>query len=155
MEFYDTKHVYRCGTCHLLCTAFVSWHLKKQTCVALSIVEAEYIVAGSYCAQIIWLKHQLEDYGVSLNHIPLRCDNTSSINLTKNPVMHSRTKHIEVRHHFIRDHVLKGDREIEFIDTNNQLTDIFTKPLAKDKFFTIRNELGILDKAYVSLFGVP
>ena len=118
---------------------------KKEACVALSTIEAEYIVAGSCCAQSLLMKQQLEEFGVNLDHILLKCDNTSAINLTKNPVMHSRTKHIEIRHHFLRDHVLKGDCYIEFIDSEHQLVDIFTKPLARDRFFFIRNELGLLD----------
>ena len=115
----------------------------------MSTAEAEYIAAGSCCAQSLWMKQQLEDYGVTLNHIPLLCDNTSAINLSKNPVMHSRTKHIEIRHHFLRDHVQKGDCLIEFIDTENQLADIFTKPLARDRFFLLRNKLGILDESRI------
>ena len=108
-------------------------------------MEAEYVAAGSCCAQTLWMRQQLMDYGLKLDHIPLRCDNTSAINLTKNPILHSRTKHIEIRHHFIRDHALKGDVEIEFVETQNQLADIFTKPLDKESFFKIRSELGILD----------
>nr|KYP59526.1 Retrovirus-related Pol polyprotein from transposon TNT 1-94 [Cajanus cajan] len=88
------------GTCHLLGSALVSWHRKKQACVALSTAEAEYIAIGSCCAQILWMKQQLKDYGTELNKIPLSCDNTSAINLTKNPILHYRTKHIEIRHHF-------------------------------------------------------
>jgi len=76
--------------------------------------------------------------------ILIKNDNTSGINLSKNPIQHSRTKHIEIRHHFLRDHVLKGDRLLEFVDTKNQLADIFTKPLPKDIFFSIR-EFGLLD----------
>jgi len=91
------------------------------------------------------MKQQLEDFGVILDHIPLKCDNTSAINLSKNPIMHSRTKHIEIRHHFLRDHVSKGDCCIKFVDSEHQLADIFTKPLARYRFFFIRNELGILD----------
>ena len=91
------------------------------------------------------MKQQLEDFGVNLDHIPLKCDNTSEINLIKNHVMHSRTKYIEIQHHFIRDHDLKGDCCIEFIHSEHQLADIFTKPLARDRFFFITNELGILD----------
>jgi len=82
-----------------------------------------------------------------LNHIPIRCDNMSAISLSKNPIMHSRTKHIEIRHHFLRDHVQKGDCVLEFVDTNNQLADIFTKPLPKESFFTIRRELGLIDQS--------
>nr|KYP75565.1 Retrovirus-related Pol polyprotein from transposon TNT 1-94 [Cajanus cajan] len=71
------------GTCHLLGSALVSWHSKKQACVALSTVEAEYIATGSCYAQIFWMKQLLKDYGTELSKIPLRCDNTSAINLTK------------------------------------------------------------------------
>jgi len=91
------------------------------------------------------MKHQLEDYNIFLNHIPLKCDSTSVINLTRNPIMHSRTKHIEVRHHFIRDHIIKGDYIIEFIDTNHQLEDIFTKPLPWHRYYELRKALSILD----------
>ena len=100
------------GTCHLLGSSLISWNSKKQACVALSTIVAEYIVAGYGYAQIIWLKHQLLDYGVRLSKVPLYCDNTSAINLTKNQIQHSKTKQIEIRHHFIRDHVQKGDCEI-------------------------------------------
>ena len=95
------------------------------------------------------MKQQLEDCGVILDHISLKCDSTSAINLTKNPAMHSRTKHIEIRHHFLRDHVSKSDCGIKFIDSEHQLVDIFTKPLARDMFFHIRNELGILDASNI------
>jgi len=91
------------------------------------------------------MKQQLSDYGILLDHIPNRCDNTNAINLSKNPVQHSRSKHIEIRHHFLRDHVLKGDCVLEIVDTKNQLVDIFTKPLPKEIFFAIRRELGLLD----------
>ena len=83
---------------------------------------------------------------MSLNNIPVFCDNTSVINITKNPVQHSRTKHIEIRHHFIRDHVLKNDISIEFVDSLNQIADIFTKPLNEAQFVKIRRELGMLDE---------
>lgn len=73
------------------------------------------------------------------------CDNTSAINLTKNLVLHSRTKHIEICHHFLRDHVEKGDVVFEHVDSKNELADIFTKPLAIEPFFNIRRELGMLD----------
>ncbi len=107
------------------------------------------MAAGSCCAQILWMRQQLRDFGLVLDHIPLRCDNTSAINLTKNPILHSRTKHIEIRHHFLRDHVQKGDVDIEFVETRNQLAYIFTKPLAKESFFKIRSELGILDSTLI------
>jgi len=91
------------------------------------------------------MKQQLSDYGIILDHIPIRCDNTSVINLSKNFVKHSRTKHIEIRHHFLRDQVQKGDCVLEFVDTKNQLAYIITKPLPKETFFAITRELGLLD----------
>jgi len=133
------------GTCHLLGSSLISWNNKKHAHVALSIAKAEYIVVGHACAQSIWLKHKLMDYGVKLEEVPLYCDNTSAINLTKNPIQHSKTKHIEIRHHFIRDHIQKGDIKIMFVKTENQLVDLFTKPLACDRFNKLRTELGILD----------
>jgi len=132
-------------TCHLLGSSLISWNSKKHACVALSTNEAKYIAVGHACAQSIWLKHQLMDYGVKLEKVPLYCDNTSAINLTKNPIQHSKTKHIEIRHHFIRDHIQKVDIEIMFVKTENQLADLFTKPLARDRFNKLRTELGVLD----------
>lgn len=83
---------------------------------------------------------------MNLGCIPLKCENTSAINITKNPIMHSRTKHIHIRHYFLCDHVLKRDIEFAFMDTHNQLADIFTKPLAKESPYKVRRELGILDE---------
>ncbi|KAH9792467.1 hypothetical protein KPL71_004134 [Citrus sinensis] len=119
------------GTCYILGHSLVSWFSKKQNSVALSTTEAEYIAAGSCCAQALWMKQTLRDYGINLEQIPIKCDNTSAINLSKNPIQHSRTKHIEIRHYFLRDHVQKGDIALEFISTEKQLADIFTKPLCE------------------------
>ena len=80
-----------------------------------------------------------------MDHIPIKCDNTSAICLTNNPIQHSRTKHIEIKHHFIRDQVQKGDIVLEFVDTLHQLADIFTKPLDNDRFCTIRREIGLMN----------
>ncbi|KAG8652052.1 hypothetical protein MANES_06G057550v8 [Manihot esculenta] len=82
------------GTCQLLGQSLVSWCSKKQNSVALSTAEAEYVAAGLCCSQILWIKQQLRDFEVSLDHIPIKCDNTSAINLTKNPIQYFRTKHI-------------------------------------------------------------
>ncbi|XP_068466248.1 uncharacterized protein [Phaseolus vulgaris] len=133
------------GTFHLLGSSLISWHNKKQAYVTLSTAEAEYIAVGSCCAQILWLKQQLADFGLKISKVSFMCDNTSAINLTKNQIQHSRTKHIEIRHHFIRDHVNNGNCEVKFVETILQLADIFTKPLPKERFFFLRNELGILD----------
>ena len=133
------------GTCHLLGSSLISWQSKKQACVVLSTAEAEYIAAGSCCAQTLWPGKQLNEFGILLNNIPLLCDNTSAINLTKNPIMYSRTKHIEIRHHFLKEHISNGKCEIKFIGTDLQLADLFTKPLAKDRFNFLLNELGIIN----------
>jgi len=74
------------GTCHLLGSSLISWHSKKQACVAFSTAEAEYIVVGSCCAQILWLKQQLADFGLKISNVPLLCDNSSALNLTKNKI---------------------------------------------------------------------
>ena len=83
----------------------------------MSTVEAEYIVAESCCTQILWIKQQLEDFGIKLNETPIRCDNTSAINLTKNLIQHSRSKYIEIRHHFIRKHVQNKDIILDYVCT--------------------------------------
>lgn len=84
------------------------------------------------------MRQQLFGYGLKLDHIPIHCYNTSAINLSKNSILHSKTKHIEIRYHFLRDHVQKGDYILEFVDTKNQLANIFTKPLPKESFLAIR-----------------
>jgi hypothetical protein len=131
------------GTCHFLGHSLVSWFSKKQNSVALSTAEAEYVAVGSCCAQSLYIKQQLEDFKILFDHIPIRCDNTSAISLSKNPIQHSRTKHIEIRYHFIRDHVQKGDIELEFVSTDSQWADILTKPLIEERFCTIRREIGM------------
>ncbi|KAK2978722.1 hypothetical protein RJ640_004245 [Escallonia rubra] len=123
--------------------SLVSWSSKKQNSVALSTTEAEYMAVGACCAQILWMKQTLLDFGLKYDHIPILCDNTSAIDLTKNPIQHSCTKHIEIKHHFIRDPVQKGDIVLDFVDTNHQIADIFTKPLDSKKFTALRRELGM------------
>ena len=90
------------------------------------------------------------DYGIKLDHIPIICDNTSIINLSKNLIQHSRTKHIDIRHHFLRDHVKNGNISLQFIDTNNQLADIFTKPLNEERLNFIKHDLGMIDGSSIS-----
>ncbi|WVZ80887.1 hypothetical protein U9M48_028325 [Paspalum notatum var. saurae] len=133
------------GGCYLLGRSLVSWSSKKQNCVSLSTAEAEYIAAGSSCAQLLYMKQTLKDYRVELTRIPLLCDNESAVKLTNNPVQHFRTKHIDIRHHFIRDHVAKGDILLRNVGTKEQLADIFTKPLDESNFCRLRGELNVLD----------
>ena len=103
------------------------------------------MAAGSCCAQILWMKQQLSDYDVEAKETPTFCDNTSAIAITQNPVLHSRTKHIDVRFHFIRDHVKKKNVRIEYVCTEKQLADIFTKPLNEARFIQLKTELGMIE----------
>jgi hypothetical protein len=93
------------------------------------MTEAEYITVGSCCAQLLWMWQTLKDYSYSINHIPLLCDNESDIKISYNHYEHYRTKHINIWHHFLRDHVIKEDIVISHVGINDQLADIFTKPL--------------------------
>jgi hypothetical protein len=133
------------GTCQFLRRSLVSWASKKQNSVALSTAESEYIAAGHCCVQLLWMRQTLRDYGYKLSKNPFLCDNESAIRMADNPIEHSRTKHIDIRYHFLRDHQQKGDIEIAYVNTHNQLADIFTKPLDEKTFSKLRNELNILD----------
>ncbi|GJZ77924.1 retrovirus-related pol polyprotein from transposon TNT 1-94 [Tanacetum coccineum] len=85
-------------------------------------------ILGGKLAQVLWIKSQQDDYDVLYDKVSIFCDNTSAIATSNNPVLHSRTKHIDIRYHFIKDHILKGDIELHFVPINLQLADIFTKP---------------------------
>jgi hypothetical protein len=136
----DQKSTIR--TCKFLCRSLVSWSSKKQNLVALSTTEAEYVAAGACCAQLLWMKQTLSDYGCEFSKIPLLCDNESAIKLANNLVQHSRTKHIDIRHHFLRDHEAKGDIALRHVSTERQLADIFTKPLDEQRFCAFKTELN-------------
>ena len=133
------------GTCQFLGGCLVSWFSKKQNSVSISTTEAEYIAAAKCCAQILWMKQTLADYNVKFDVISILCDNTSAIDLSKNPVLHSRSKHIDIRHHFLRDHVNKGDIKMTHIETEYNIADIFTKPLGSERFAKLRLDLGMLE----------
>lgn len=109
----------------------VSWSSKKQMCTSISSTEAEYIAMSSCCAQILLMRSQLLDYGFVFNKVPMYCDNKSAIALCYNNVQHFRSKHIDIRHHFIMEQVEKGVVEIYFVRTEFQLADIFTKALSR------------------------
>ena len=133
------------GSCQFLGNRLISWYSKKQQTVSNSTAEAEYIAAGSCCAQILWIRNQLKDYGFVLNKIPILCDNTSAIAISNNPVQHSRTKHIDIRYHFIREHVMDGTVELHFVPTEEQTADIFTKSLDESTFSRLVGKLGMLN----------
>src|ERR1051325_3786749 len=117
------------GGCFFLGNNLVSCSSKKQNCVYLSTAEAEYIAAGSSCSQMVWMKQMLSEYNVTQDVMTLYCDNLSAINISKNPIQHSRTKHIDIRHHFIRDLVEEKVIKLDHVVTELQLADIFTKAL--------------------------
>jgi hypothetical protein len=133
------------GTCQFLGRSLVSWASKKQNSIVLSTAEAVYIAAGHCCAQLLWMRQTLRDYGYKFRKVPLLCDNESVIRMADNPFEHSRTKHISIRYHFLRDHQQRGDIEIAYINAKEQLADIFTKPLDDKTFTKLRNKLNILD----------
>jgi len=118
---------------------------KKQNSVAMSTIEVKYITTGACCAQILYMKQTLLDYEIVLDKVPLLCDNESVEKLANNLVQHTCTKHIDIRHHFLRDHVAKGDISLESVGAENQLADIFTKPLDEARFCMLRSELNVLD----------
>ncbi|GJX80076.1 hypothetical protein Tco_0328225 [Tanacetum coccineum] len=97
-------------------------------------VEAEYVSLSACCAQVLWLTTQLTDYGFHFDKIPMHCDSKVAIAISCNPVQHSRTKHIDVRYHFIKEQVEKAIVELFFVETEYQLADLFTKALSKNWF---------------------
>ncbi|GJW21990.1 retrovirus-related pol polyprotein from transposon TNT 1-94 [Tanacetum coccineum] len=105
--------------------------------------KAEYISMSGCCAQILWMRSQLTDYGFAFNKFPLYCDDRSAIALCCNNVQHSRSKHIDIRHHFIREQVEKGVVELYFVSTDYQLADIFTKALPRERFEFLLLRLGM------------
>ncbi|CAH9083075.1 unnamed protein product [Cuscuta europaea] len=133
------------GAVQFLGDKLVCWSSKKQNCVSTSTAEAEYVAAASCCSQILWMKTQLKDYGYTLRHIPIYSDSQSAIAITSNPVHHSRTKHIDLRYHFIKDHVEKGDIDMYFVSSELQLADLFTKALDEKRFQFLVSKLGMLN----------
>ncbi|GJU16062.1 hypothetical protein Tco_1144028 [Tanacetum coccineum] len=143
-DYVDRKST--SGICTFMGCCLTSWFSKKQTALAISTTEAEYVSAGKACQQALWMKQALVDYGISLDDIPIMCDNKGAIDLSKNPVQHSRTKHIEIRHHFLRDNVQKGNISIEKVSSEDNIADILTKPLKREPFNYLRLGLGMMEQ---------
>ncbi|GJY41202.1 hypothetical protein Tco_0428472 [Tanacetum coccineum] len=142
-DYVDRKST--SGICTFMGCCLTSWFAKKQTALAISTTEAEYVSAGKACQQALWMKQALIDYGIRLDDVPIMCDNKGAIDLSKNPVQHSRTKHIEIRHHFLRDNVQKGNISIEKVASEDNIADIFTKPLKREVFNYLRLGLGMME----------
>ncbi|GJR65483.1 retrovirus-related pol polyprotein from transposon TNT 1-94 [Tanacetum coccineum] len=139
------------GSAQFLGDKLVSWSSKKQKCTAISSTEAEYVALSGCCAQILWMRSQLTNYGFQFNKIPLYCDNKSAIALCCNNVQHSRAKHIDVRYHFIKAQVDNGIVELYFVRTEYQLADIFTKPLPRERFNFLIEKLDV-PEVYIHQF---
>nr|GEX02967.1 copia protein [Tanacetum cinerariifolium] len=131
------------GSSKFLGDKLVSWSSKKQKCTAISSTKAEYIALSGCCAQILWMRSSLTNYGFQFNKIPLYYDNKSIIALCCNNVQHSRAKHIDVRYHFIKEQVKNGIVELYFVWTKYQLSDSFTKPLPRERFNFLIEKLGM------------
>nr|GEW53635.1 hypothetical protein [Tanacetum cinerariifolium] len=132
------------GSAQFLGDKLVSWSSKKQKSTAISTTDAEYIAMSRCCAQLLWMRSQLTDYNFDFNKIPLYCDNRSAIALCCNNVQHSRSKHIDIRHHFIREQVEKGVVTLYFMTTDYQLADIFTKALPRERFEFLLSRLDTM-----------
>ena len=131
------------GGCFYLGNNLVSWMSKKQNSVSLSTAKAEYIAATSCCAQLLWMKKLLHDYGITQDTMCVFCDNTSATNLSQNPVQHLKSKYIEIQYHFIRGLVEEKTVYLEFINIDNQKANIFTKPLDGPRFESLRKTIGV------------
>ncbi|PKU81153.1 Retrovirus-related Pol polyprotein from transposon TNT 1-94 [Dendrobium catenatum] len=137
---HDRKSV--SGYCNFLGKSLISWQAKKQSTVARSSTEAEYRALASEAAEVIWIRRLLEDFHLpQLNPTTIYCDNTSAIALANNPVYHARTKHIDVDCHFIRDCIRSNHISVHHISTNDQIADVFTKPLPIRRFKFLCNKL--------------
>nr|GEX58124.1 hypothetical protein [Tanacetum cinerariifolium] len=131
------------GSLQFLGDRLINWSSKRQKSDAISDTKAEYIALSGCCAQILWMRSQLIDYGLGFNKIPMYCDNKRTIALCCNNVQHFRSKHVDIRYHFIKEHVENGVIELYFVNTKYQLADIFTKALGKERIEFLINKLGI------------
>nr|GEU75627.1 copia protein [Tanacetum cinerariifolium] len=131
------------GGIQFLGDKLVSWMSKKQDCTAVSSAEAEYVVLSASYTQVMWMRAQLQDYGLNYNKIPLYYDSQSAIAISCNPVQHSRTKHIHTQYHFIKEQVENNIIELYFVRTEYQLADLFTKALPKDRFKYLVRRIGM------------
>ena len=130
------------GYCVFLGNNIISWSFKKQTIVSRSSAEFEYRALASTTSEILWLTYLLQELRIQPTQSPvLYCDNQSAEALTSNPKYHSRTKHIELDLHFIREHIAQKQLTISHVSSSEQLADILTKPLSFDQFAYLRTKL--------------
>jgi hypothetical protein len=124
----------------------ISWGSRKQKSVALSTTEAEYVAACEACTEAVWLRKLISDlFDQTPEWTTIYCDNQSCIRLSEHPVFHERSKHIEIKYYFIQYKVQEGEVKLEYIPTDEQTTDILTKPLSRVKFAYFREKMGIVE----------
>ncbi|GJU58543.1 putative ribonuclease H-like domain-containing protein [Tanacetum coccineum] len=133
------------GGCQFLGRRLISWQCKKQTIVATSTTEAEYVAAANCCGQVLWIQNQMLDYGFNFMNTKIYIDNESTICIVKNPVFHSKTKHIAIRHHFIRDAYEKKLIQVLKIHTDDNVADLLTKAFDVSMFQFLVVTIGIIN----------
>ena len=128
----------------------MSWRTKKKNCISQSTAEAEYVAATVNCSNIVWLKQILPGIKSEIKDpVVIYCDNTNAINISKNPVMHSKTKHIAIKYHFLRELVQEKEFRLEYVNTKEHIVDIFTKPFPNYAFLYLRGKLGMIPLSIV------
>uniref|UniRef100_A0A2N9IYY0 Integrase catalytic domain-containing protein n=1 Tax=Fagus sylvatica TaxID=28930 RepID=A0A2N9IYY0_FAGSY len=133
------------GYCFLLGNSLISWRSKKQSVVARSSTEAEYRALADTTAELLWLRWLLQDLGIDCSTaVPIHCDNRSAIQIAHNDVFHERTKHIEIDCHFVRHHLLQGTLQLHSVSSQDQLADIFTKPMPPGRFRDLISKLKLV-----------
>ncbi|GJR27137.1 hypothetical protein Tco_1103369 [Tanacetum coccineum] len=142
-DYVDRKST--SGVCTFMGCCLTSWLTKKQMAIAISMTEAKHVFAEKACQQALWMKQALIDYDIRLDNVLIMCNNKGAIDLSKNPVQHSRTKHIEIRHHFLRDNIQEGNISVKKVASEDNIADILTKPLKRKVFNYLRLGLGMME----------
>ena len=131
------------GVVFTLNRGLITWELTKQAIVATSTVKAEYIALSQAAKEALWIKQLLQEMGIYHPTVLIRMDSKGAMDFAANAQFSKRTKHIDIRHHFIRDHLEKGDISLEWVPTEDMTADILTKPLDRKRFMALRDRLGV------------